>query len=424
MSLLLKNCKVIEDGNTILRNILISEGKIISIISENSGNSDEINCEKVIDCNNKLVLPGLIDPHVHFREPGMEHKEDFLSGSCAAAAGGITTVLDMPNTNPPTFTLSDLENKKNLAMKSIVNFGFYFGASADDNIMEIKKAFDSGNVAAVKVYMNDTTGNLLITDNLLLEKIFETAKISEKVVAVHAEGEMVKKAVELAKKCGNKLYLCHISTKEEIDYINTNKTNGNDNTLFVEVSPHHLFLTEEDDNGAFTKMKPVLKTINNQQALFDAVNSGVVDVIGTDHAPHTLEEKREINYPYGVPGCETVLPLLLNAVNEGRISLKKVQELCCENPAKIFGIKNKGFIKEGYDADLVILDLEMERIVENEKLFTKCKWSPFAGKKLKGWPIMTIVNGNIVYSYSNSEGHEKIVLNKDYKGKEVIYNVR
>ncbi|MBT4823695.1 amidohydrolase family protein [Candidatus Woesearchaeota archaeon] len=417
MSLLLKNCKIFKGGDLILGQILISEGKIKTILLGENG--DELIAEKIIDCANNILFPGLIDPHVHFREPGMEHKEDFLTGSCAAAAGGITTVLDMPNTNPPTFTLDLLNKKRRLAEKSIVNYGFYFGASAENNVDEIKKVISSDspleNIAAIKIYMNDTTGNLLITNDDLLDKIFVTAKTNEKMIAVHAEGEMIKKAITLAKRYMVKLYLCHVSTKEELDYIRANKTPF----MFVEVTPHHLFLSEDDDKDAFTKMKPELKSNQDQNILLRAVTNEVIDTVGTDHAPHTLEDKKQLKFPHGVPGCETMLPLLLNAVNEGKFNLKKVQELCCENPAKIFGIKNKGFIKEGYDADLVIIDIGMERVVDNDKLFTKCKWSPFAGKKLKGWPIMTIVNGNVVYDYNLGE----VVLKTNYYGEEVNYNV-
>jgi dihydroorotase len=410
MDLLLKNCKILKNDNLILMNILISENKIQKITCDMiEGDHD------TIDCYGNVVIPGLIDVHVHFREPGMEHKEDFLTGSYAASAGGITTILDMPNTKPPTFTIEALEQKRELAKKSIVNYGFYFGVSANGNTEEIKKAVELGDIAGLKIYMNDTTGNLLVTNNELLEEIFEKAKTVNKVVAVHAEGEILEKAVKLAKRYENKLYLCHVSTKNEIDFIRTNQSEH----IFVEVTPHHLFLSDKEDDNPFTKMLPSLKSYEDQQALWGAIKEGVVSTIGTDHAPHLYEEKNGENIPFGVPGCETMLPLLLNAINQGKLSLAKLQELCCHNPANIFGMKNKGQIKEGYDADLVIIDLNMERKIENDKLFTKCKWSPFDGEKLKGWPTMTIVNGNIVYDYNNGNP----LLNKDYKGKEVEYNV-
>lgn len=395
MSLLLENCKILDEkGNLIITNIFIGAGKIKYIgknnkkkkNNENKKNTPKI--DKIVDCKGMVVLPGLIDAHVHFREPGMTHKEDFLTGSMAAAAGGITTILDMPNTIPPTTTIKLLEEKRSLAKKSIVNYGFHFGAAAD-NIKEIKNV---KNIASVKLFMNASTGKLMIDDDKIIEEIFKKAKI----VSVHAEGKMVEKAVRFAKKYHTKLYLCHITSKDELEYIDKNRNNKEKN-IFVEVTPHHLFLTLKDDKDAFTKMKPELKSEEDQQYLLEAVKNGIVDTICTDHAPHTKEEKLSFNFPHGVPGCETMLPLLLDAVNRGIIEIGNVIELCCENPAKIFGIKNKGKIKEGYDADITVVDMNLVKKVENNKLFTKCRWSPFNGKTLKGWPVMTIVNGNIVF---------------------------
>ncbi|MBS3122449.1 amidohydrolase family protein [Candidatus Woesearchaeota archaeon] len=426
--MLLKNCKILdEEGNLISTNILIKNGKIHQInakikpeaqINENILNKKEKTI--IIDCKDKIVFPGLIDSHVHFREPGLTHKEDFFTGSMAAAAGGITTVLDMPNTKPPTLTLKYLKEKRRLAEETcLVNFGFHFG-SAINNIEEIKKATQLNNVASTKIFMNLSTGNMKIDDEKLLKDIF----MSSKLISVHAEGEKVKLAIKLAKNSDRPVYLCHISTKEEIDYIKKEKTllkinkisSNNGFNIFVEVTPHHLFLTKYDDKDSFTKMKPELTSSYDQKALLDAVNDGIVDTIGSDHAPHTIEEKLKFEFPYGVPGVETMLPLLLDAANKKLITLKKVQELCCENPARIFGITNKGKIKEGYDADLVIVDLNIEKVIKNEELFTKCKWSPFNGRKLKGCPVMTIVNGNVIFDDNRIP---KIIT--EHKGKEVIY---
>jgi len=394
MALLLKGGKVFTEGKLVKKDLLIEDGKIVKI---GAADSDE-----VIDVSDKIILPGLIDPHVHMREPGLEHKEDFFTGSMSAAAGGVTTFLDMPNTIPPTFTVADLEKKRQLAKKSVVNYGFHFGSNGK-NIDEIKKA---ENIASVKVYLDATTGNLMIEDPETIEKIFSAAK----TVAVHADGEMVERSIELAKKKDIKLYLCHISSVREIGYIKQNKNKN----LFAEVTPHHLFLTDEDKND-FTRVKPVLKTIHDVEALWDAIDDGLINTIGTDHAPHTIDEKEDSEKPSsGVPGLETMLPLLLNKVNERKIKLAKVIELCCENPAKIFGIKNKGKIKKGYDADLTVVDMELEKEVVNDKLFTKCKWSPFVGMKLKGWPVMTIVNGEVVFDDGK--------VNSDIKGKEVEFS--
>jgi dihydroorotase len=398
MTLLIKNGKIYRNKALIKKNIFIKNNKIAKITSQ------ELKADEIIDAKDKIIIPGLIDSHVHFREPGQTHKEDFLTGSMAAAAGGITTFLDMPNTKPATTNLQRLDEKRKLAKKSVVNFGLYFG-STNDNIAEIEKV---KGVAAVKIYMDYTTGDLILNNEKVLKKIFS----SNKTIAVHAENEHVLKALELVQHADNHLYLCHVNSKEELHYA---KKDAIKNKVYVEVTPHHLFLTAKNVNdlGSLGEMKPSLKTEKDQKALWEGIHNGEVDTIATDHAPHTKEEKLDPNYPYGVPGCDTMLPLLLNSVNEKKLTLNKLVQLCCENPVKIFKIKNKGFIKEGFDADLAIIDMDLEKEVKNDELFTKCKWSPFNGWKLKGWPIMTIVNGNIVL-------HNGKINN--IRAKEVLYN--
>jgi dihydroorotase len=397
MTLLIKNGKIYRNGALIRKNIFIKQHKITKITNQ------ELKSDKVIDAKNKIIIPGLIDGHVHFREPGQTHKEDFFTGSMAAAAGGITTILDMPNTKPPTIDLQRLDEKRRLARKSIVNYGFHFG-STNNNIAEIGKVKD---VASVKVYMDYTTGDLALSNENALKKIFS----SNKTITVHGENENIVKAIELIQHGNNHLHFCHVSSKEELHYTMRKIKNS----VSVEVCPHHLFLTAKDLNelGNFAEMKPSLKTKQDQKALWKGIYNNEVDTIATDHAPHTEEEKNELNYPFGVPGCETMLPLLLNSLNDKKITLKKIINLCCENPAKIFKIKNKGFIKEGFDADLAIIDLDLEKEVKNDELFTKCHWSSFDGWKLKGWPITTIVNGNI--SFQNGK------IN-NIAAKEVSYN--
>lgn len=391
------NGKVFYKGALQERNIYISDGKIERI------RNSELKAEKVFDCKGRIIIPGMIDAHVHLREPGMTQKEDFLSGSMAAAHGGVTTIIDMPNTKPPTLSVKDLEEKRKLAKKSIVNYGFHFGA-AEDNLDEIKKAWKK-NIASVKIFMNISTGRMLIENEGALGKIFSNSKI----VTVHAEGGKAKKAMEI--RCGKKtkLYLCHISTREELDAIKKEPSRP-----FVEVTPHHLFLTSNDVENSFREMLPSLKSKDDQAALWSSIKGGIVTSIGSDHAPHTKAEKKKEDAPKGVPGLETTLPLMLDAVNKSRVSLSKVVELCCENPAKTFGIKSKGFIEKGYDADIAVANLNKNWVVKGDELFTKCGWSPFEGFRLKGGIEYTFVNGKLVYDGSN--------VIKDEKGKEAYFH--
>jgi len=400
MPILIKNCRILVKGKVFLKNILIKKDIIVKITGK------EPKAEKIIDAKSNFVLPGLIDCHVHFREPGLTHKEDFLTGSMAAAKGGVTTILDMPNTLPTTTTLEALEEKRRLAKKSIVNFGLIFGAAAD-NLSDIKKA---KNIAAVKLYMDYTTGDLKIDDFEAISDIFKASKLT----VIHAEGENIKNAADILSKIKtkNKIHFAHVSSQKELSHAKQNKMSKH---VTVEVTPNHLFMNQNDlqSLGAFAEMKPRLQTEQDQKALWLGIKNGAVDIIASDHAPHLKEEKEQANYPFGVPGVETTLPLLLDAFNSNRITLPEITRLCCENPAKIFGIKNKGFLKEGCDADLVIVDLDKRQAVRNEDLLTKCKWSPYEGKILKGWPILTIVNGNVVYD--NGEIF-------DVKGKEIRFS--
>ncbi|MFH1439776.1 MAG: dihydroorotate dehydrogenase electron transfer subunit [Candidatus Woesearchaeota archaeon] len=431
-TLLLKNCRILNENNLSSVDIFIEDNIIKRICKVKS----DIKVDKIIDCKNMIIMPGLIDPHVHFRDFIQCYKADFLSESKAAAAGGVTTILDMPNTKPPVINKDMLEKRRKIASQDcLVNYGFYFGA-ANDNIDEIRdicspenidNSKNIANIAAVKVFMNESTGNMKIDDDKVLQQIFNSSKI----IAVHAEDDMVEKSIRLSKT--NKLYLCHISQQKELDVIKGYKQSQEYNQrLFVEITPHHLFLSNDDmiSLGNFGLMKPNLRTKQDQDALWKAIDDDIVDTIGTDHAPHTIAEKKTDKPQYGVPGVETRLPLLLNEINRGieaRITLKKVQQLCCENPAMIIGIKNKGFIKEGYDADLVVVDMEKEKIIKNKELLTKCRWSPFEGMKLKGWPVMTIVDGSIVFDDMNScddmnNNDEKNKICESVKGKEVIFN--
>ncbi len=377
MSLVIRNGRVFMEGKLLRKNVLI-EDSVISKIS-----SKPVSGERALDARGKVILPGIIDPHVHFREPGMEYKEDFRTGSVAAAAGGVTCVLDMPNNKPPILTVRDLEKKRELAKKSVVDYGFHFGSS-EDNIPEIVKA---ENIASVKIFMNTSTGNMLIEKAEVLKKIMSASKIN----AVHAEGEKAGEAIGTAERLGKKVYICHVSRETGLEQIRENRKRN----AFAEVTPHHLFLTEKDQNE-MVKMKPVLGKDSDRRSLWEALNDGTIDTIGSDHAPHTMEEKRSSEV-FGVPGVETRLPLMLDAVSRGLITLGRMVETMCENPAKIFKTEKKGSIREGNDGDLTIVDMKMRKRVRNDGLFTKCGWSPFEGRELKGWPTRTISRGRVIF---------------------------
>lgn len=384
---------------------ILINGEIIEKISENIEEKEYLNREnvKVIDVEKKLIMPGVIDVHTHMREPGVTYKEDFETGSKACAKAGITTFYDMPNTVPTTTTLENLLNKKELAgKKSIVNFGIHFGGSKNNNISEIKKVLDKKEVNTVKIFMNVTTGEMLIEDDEILKGVFQNSGL----VLVHAENEMIDKAIGLNQKYGKGLYVCHIPSAEELQKVieakKDSRLNNEIHPIYAEVTPHHLFLNEEiressERNKMLLRMKPELRKKSDNEFLWKAVNEGLIDTIGTDHAPHLIEEKLE-KVTFGMPGVETSLALMLNAYNEGRIKLSAIQKLMCENPAKIMKIAGRGKLKEGYYADVIVVDTEKEWIAGvDDTLESKCGWTPYENWKLKGKNIMTVVNGEIIY---------------------------
>lgn len=384
---------------------ILINGKIIEKISENIEEKQYLNREnvKIIDVERKLIMPGVIDVHTHMREPGVTYKEDFETGSKACAKAGITTFYDMPNTVPTTTTLENLLNKKELARKkSIVNFGIHFGGSKNNNISEIKKVLDKKEVNTVKIFMNVTTGEMLIEDDEILKEIFQNSGL----VLVHAENEMIDKAIELNQKYGKGLYVCHIPSAEELKKVIEAKKDSSLNNemhpIYAEVTPHHLFLNEEiressERNKMLLRMKPELRKKSDNEFLWKALNEGLIDTIGTDHAPHLIEEKLE-KVTFGMPGVETSLALMLTAYNEGRMELPAIQKLMCENPAEIMKIAGRGKLKEGYYADVIVVDTEKEWIAGvDDTLESKCGWTPYENWKLKGKNIMTVVNGEIIY---------------------------
>ncbi len=434
--LALINGKIVSHKEVFDGVVLVKNGKITAVRRTSSyvelerNGSGKFKGGK-IDLKGKYILPGAIDVHVHFRTPGMTEKEDWTTGSKAALAGGVTTVLDMPNTNPPTVNAKLLEEKRAMVSKeALVNYGFYLGATAD-NLEELKKI---KNVAGVKIFMGSSTGDLLLEDKNLLEKFLAEYK---GLMAVHAEDEQcikentakhagendanvhslnrapecaekaVKTLLHLAKKYGSRVHIAHCSTQLELDVIRKFK----DKNISVEVTPHHLFLSEKDyaRYGNLVKVNPPLRGLIDQVALWEGIKTGLIDIVATDHAPHLMEEKM-LPYdkaPSGIPGVQTMLPLLLNAVNEGKLTLEKVVELTAYNPARLFGIKGKGIIEPGADADIVVVDLDLKERICHEFLWTKPDWSPFHGWLIKGWPVMTYLNGELMYEWRNTFGNQK-----------------
>lgn len=332
-----------------------------------------------------ITLPGLIDVHTHLREPGATQKEDFATGTKAAIAGGYTTILDMPNNPIPTISLEALEQKISLAVGRIYSdLGFNFGA-APTNSQYFEKVKDK--VFGLKVYMNHTTGDLLMEEQNALEDVFSKWP-KGKPIMVHAEGDTLIKAIALATKYNQQLHVCHISLKEEIEQIKKAKQQGLN--ISCEVSCHHLFLTEKDAQrlGAYGMMRPPLSSEDDRQALW--ANLDVIDMIASDHAPHTKDEKSAEKTPNGVPGLETSLPLLLTAVNEDKISLEKIIELTSTNPRRIFKIPDQ-------ENTEVEVDMDEKYTIDSKDLYTKCGWTPFEGMEVIGRIKKVTLRGQVVF---------------------------
>lgn len=396
MRLVFKNVTVVNSDGRKVQDVFVEDGKIVGSLE------GEVE-PRVIDGNGKFLLPGVIDAHVHFREPGFSYKEDWKTGSAAARKGGVTTVLDMPNTNPPTTTITALEAKRALAReRSAVNYGLFFGATST-NLDEIRRA---EGIVGIKIYMGSSTGDLLLSDPKVWEAVFQVAKEKNLPVVVHAEDESLiragkrdcecalkatEAAIRLQEKVGNRLHIAHITCKAELDLLRAHKTA----LLTCEVTPHHLLFTEADQKDAFLKVYPPLRSREDQEALWEGLRDGTIDLVASDHAPHTIEEKQLpfAEAPAGVPGVEFLLPLMLNAVNEGRITLERLVALMSENPARIFGFPRKGKIEEAYDADLVLVDMELTKTITRAEVLSKCGWSPYEGRTLKGWPLGSWVLG-------------------------------
>jgi dihydroorotase (multifunctional complex type) len=438
--MIIKNGRIVSPEGIISADVEVKGGRIKKVAKGIASHGE------VVDAAGLYVLPGLIDAHVHLRDPGATHKEDFYTGTCAALAGGFTTVLDMPNNTPAIDSVAALEDKLKTAGKNAVaDYGLHFGAS-NTNFEEARKAQELAAVAALKVFMGSSTGSLLVTGFQELYGHF--AGFSEKPVCVHAEDEeaikffsgkarerfgegagagvhnearpplcaeiAVQKALEIARLTERRLHVCHVSTEGEAALIAGAKKRGVQVTC--EASPHHLFLCDKDAEklGNFGKMNPPLRSDGDRLALWRGLNEGTVDLIASDHAPHTAEEKRQGYWsaPSGVPGLETTLPLLLDAVNKKMLELTQIARLCASSPARVFGIKRKGSIAQGFDADLVLVDLDKSRVVKGDGLQTKCKWSPFEGRELKGAVEKVFLRGQEAFD------GQSVTVNKGY-GKEI-----
>ena len=417
-SLIIKNGSCYINGKLEKTDLALIGNKIKKIgkIKENS--------EKVFDASDKLVIPGIIDTQTHFREPGSTDKEDLESGSRAAVLGGVTSVFEMPNTNPPTSNLLEFDKKLNLAKNRMhCNYAFYFGATPE-NVEQLSKLKGLKGCCGVKLFAGSSTGKLLVDKEADIEKVISC---SDRIVSIHSEDEEIlklrkkfikegdvrshpewrntecaisstRRVVKIAERYDKKIHVLHVTTKEEVDFLAMHKKN-----VTFEITPQHLTLYAPDcydKLGTFAQMNPPIRKKEHYDRLWVAVKNSVVDVLGSDHAPHSKEDK-EKKYPAspsGMPGVQTILPIMLNHINNEKLSLEQLIKLMCENPCKIFGIKNKGYIKEGFDADLTIVDMNKEQTIKDEMIASKCGWTPFNNFTVKGFPVATIINGKIVMS--------------------------
>lgn len=418
-SLLIRNARIARpDGSVLEGDLACERGLIARIDTGLSGPATE-----TINAAGALLLPGAIDPQVHFREPGAPHKEDLGSGSRAAVAGGVTSFLEMPNTDPPTIDQHALDDKlARAAAKCVANYGFFIGATPG-NLDTLNRV---APVCGIKVFMGASTGSLLVDRAEDLERIFANGR---RLIAVHAENEArlrarralfttrtdvavhseirdnqcaleaTRLAVELSTRYRRRLHVLHLSTREEVELLRAHKPPW----ITAEAIPNHLFLNARDyeRQGTLVQMNPPLRQAEDNDALWRGLHEGIIDIIATDHAPHTLAEKGR-SYPQspsGMPGVETSLPLMLNQMAIGACTLAEIQRWMCHGPAQAYGIPNKGKLEEGWDADLVLADMQTERAVRNEALFTRVGWSPFAGRRLRGWPLYTVVGGEVAFEH-------------------------
>ena len=417
-TLCLKNGQVMINDSLCSTNVYISDGRI-SVISDKNLDSD-----KTIDCTNLTVLPGVIDSQVHFREPGLEGKETLESGMLAAASGGVTSIFEMPNTNPLTITPETIQDKLNRASKGAwTDYAFYLGGTmrTSSNLSDWENL---KGVCGIKIFMGASTGDLVTATDEEVESVVSNGK---RVIAVHAEDQMIMdqnqnsilgdsqdvgmhckwrspesclsatmRVVNLARKHNRRVHILHITTEEEMEFLSKNK-----DVASVELLANHLTLHAPECYerlGTLAQQNPPIRERKHQDALWAALNSGVVDIVASDHAPHTLDEKSQTypKSPSGTPGVQTLVPIMLNHVNNGKLALAKLVGLWSYGPERIHKISNKGRIKEGYDADFTIVDMNKEMVIQNSQQRSKSKWTPYDGMKVKGWVIHTILRGNCV----------------------------
>ncbi len=427
---LIKNAKVVNENLILDCDLLIHGNRIEKIAKEILPNPGD----EVFDAQGKYIIPGLIDDQVHFREPGLTHKACIESESKAALAGGITSFLEMPNTQPQTTTRIEWEEKnKRAATTSFANYAFMFGGT-NDNLDEIL-ALDIKRVPALKLFLGSSTGNMLVDNPKVLKSIFSSTKL---VIAVHCEDEQTirknlkaalerygddipiaehplirseeacylssSQAVALAKETGARLHVFHVSTAKELELFR-NDIPLEEKKITAEVCTHHLWFSADDyqEKGTHIKWNPAVKSKTDRTALWEGLNTDLLDVLATDHAPHTEEEKNQsyTKAPSGGPLVQHALPALLTAYNQGKISLEKIVQKSCHNPAILFDVKDRGYIREGYFADLVVLDLDKEFEVVKEDLLYQCGWSPFEGTQFKGSVERTLLNGHWVFADGN-----------------------
>ena len=434
-STLIRNALIINEGKIFLADVFIQNGLIAQI-----GQSLDVQADESIDADGKYLMPGIIDDQVHFREPGLTHKGELYTESKAAVAGGITSFMEMPNTKPQTLTQELLEQKYQRAKEvSLANYSFFMGAS-NDNLEEVLKT-DPKNVGAIKIFMGSSTGNMLVDDKSVLENIFEKSKM---LIAVHCEDEATiqqntahyksvygedvpiemhpkirsdeacykssSMAIELAKKHDTRLHVFHLSTAKEMELFR-NDIPLEEKRITAEVCIHHLWFDDSQyaDKGTHIKWNPAVKSKADKEAVFEALLDDRIDIIATDHAPHTLEEKNNtyFNAPSGGPLVQHALVAMLELYHQGKIRLEKIVEKMCHAPAICFQVENRGFIREGYAADLVLVEIDNPWEVNKDNILYKCAWSPFEGSTFKSRVTHTWVNGHLAYQNGSFDESQK-----------------